>query len=1179
MNKRNEHRILKCLTIFVLSFGLVFSSARPIYSDTQPVVTFTNTTGESEVISMTESKEFKATVMFEGKTSTELQSIADSATWTLTREEGGLNEDDFPYQYMGAPLSDWTVFSTTKNVAGTPLFGNIDTKVIPDGLELTFKNELMFGVNGIDGRDRAQIRNALLDYTGSYDLKLIDDDAVIASTSIKLKPYNSYTLYNEIDQRLADLAALALSKGIHAEVREFGRTAMGRPLNAIFIADTAETLTDHLALNERAEEDPQAVINDIESGAIEYKVPILYNNIHSDENPGIDAIMEFLSVMIENADGSVQYRRVNGLTAEGEQQVANEKASRGIKWSELIKDDVTGVGYIRDGVTSEEHPDSEDAAANLSEEQLAKFYDMENVDLNIKDMLKDVFFIVVPAENADAAAANVRTNGNGFDLNRDNTYQTQPETQAMARLISTWNPVNLYEIHGFYNQFQIEPCSPTHEPNVEYDLFIENALSQGEEFGGVAITNNNSINSFQMPMRDYLKANNGGYEWEPFDDMSSSYTPQYSMLHGVVAYTVEVPYGNEDATQAVKYALLNNGRYVGMHKQEFYTNQLKGWDRGIKNIDADEIRPYYVNQQDEIGAEADIFRARYEENNNFFPEYYVIPMEASIQKNLHSATEMMEYLLRNDVKVKVLEAEFEVNGTTYPKGTMVIDLHQAKRNMANAALYNNIVIKGWTDLYSEPLTAFSELRGFNMDVITKIGAFDSATFTQLETTPETPTHVDGEGEIVIVSNNSVAGVQAINELLKTGESVGFITSGDFQGDFVMSEATFALIQDSYILQATRTNTMPTAQVITKSATLYVPGAVETYKVKRDTGEPYGFTNYTNRLNTSLNWDYFVWEQQLGFDITHSLDDADIIIGNRRLNGLELDVVGEGKPYIGYGGYALDAVENLGLDIEANYDMSYDALTTVTYPEASLITSKYVQDQDFIMYGHGGNSIVKAPEGSKVLIKTTGDEPIEGFMSQEHIDGYKNSIQAIELKNEKLDLLIFANSISNKAHQQDDYRYVTNGIFTKYLGDTMVIEVKKPEPKPDPKPEPKPEPVEKLQLTGLPDKVYVGDVFVLTPNHDDQAKGEGWSFSQDFFSATFNSPATFTALKAGNTTIAYTTTNGEKIELPVSILEKETVKPGGKLPGTGVTPTQTAIYVGIGIVLIGGALYLVSKKKK
>ncbi|MDE8052882.1 LPXTG cell wall anchor domain-containing protein [Erysipelothrix rhusiopathiae] len=195
------------------------------------------------------------------------------------------------------------------------------------------------------------------------------------------------------------------------------------------------------------------------------------------------------------------------------------------------------------------------------------------------------------------------------------------------------------------------------------------------------------------------------------------------------------------------------------------------------------------------------------------------------------------------------------------------------------------------------------------------------------------------------------------------------------------------------------------------------------------------------------------------------------------------------------------------------------------------------------------------------------------MSQEHIDTYKNSIQAIELKNDTHDLLIFANSITNKAHQKDDYRYVTNGIFTKYLGDTMNIDVKVPEP------EPKPDPKVTLKLTGLPDKVRVGDVFVLTPSSDDQEKGEGWVYDDVFFSATFNSPATFTALKAGTTTITYTNKKGEKTELPITILEKEVDKPGGKLPGTGVTPTQTAIYVGIGVVLIGGVFYWFSKKKK
>ncbi|WP_181950061.1 hypothetical protein [Erysipelothrix piscisicarius] len=46
--------------------------------------------------------------------------------------------------------------------------------------------------------------------------------------------------------------------------------------------------------------------------------------------------------MIENADGSVEYRRISGLTSEGKHK-SRQKSKQSIKWSELIANDVTGV--------------------------------------------------------------------------------------------------------------------------------------------------------------------------------------------------------------------------------------------------------------------------------------------------------------------------------------------------------------------------------------------------------------------------------------------------------------------------------------------------------------------------------------------------------------------------------------------------------------------------------------------------------------------------------------------------------------------------------------------------------------------------------------------------------------------------------------------------------------------
>ncbi len=49
------------------------------------------------------------------------------------------------------------------------------------------------------------------------------------------------------------------------------------------------------------------------------------------------------------------------------------------------------------------------------------------------------------------------------------------------------------------------------------------------------------------------------------------------------------------------------------------------------------------------------------------------------------------------------------------------------------------------------------------------------------------------------------------------------------------------------------------------------------------------------------------------------------------------------------------------------------------------------------------------------------------------------------------------------------------------------------------------------------KIYTGGRITLTPS----VEGGEWDWDDEFFSATFNSPATFTAMKAGKSTITYT----------------------------------------------------------
>lgn len=72
------------------------------------------------------------------------------------------------------------------------------------------------------------------------------------------------------------------------------------------------------------------------------------------------------------------------------------------------------------------------------------------------------------------------------------------------------------------------------------------------------------------------------------------------------------------------------------------------------------------------------------------------------------------------------------------------------------------------------------------------------------------------------------------------------------------------------------------------------------------------------------------------------------------------------------------------------------------------------------------------------MKVSDDDLVEGFMSKSHIAKYKNSIQAFDYAQGDYNMTIFANTLTNKTHQQDDYRFITGAVYSKLLGEDFKL---------------------------------------------------------------------------------------------------------------------------------------------
>ena len=1049
--------------ISMLLVVLMLISIVPITASADPAsASFENVSGEGkDIISLAEGREYKATIPISADVD------PSAVTWTMVKDSSKsyVSKELFPNQTEGGSLDSWIC-----DDGKTKFFGEVKTSVKDENGQKVLvaefgTNDFFFGYDWYTGEmypDNSAPHDeggAYLDSCGYFKLTATDKDGkVLGSVPVKIAPYDSFHTMDEIYTELDDMVAAAKDSGIFVKKGSMGKSsgdiyeALDMPY--LIVAKDQSAVTKWLEFTEKAETQPDQVIADIKAGKYDdIKVPVMYSNIHANEVAAADGIMEFAWMLVNAAtgDGKLSYNNLTGFTAEGKTEFESEKAASKMAVPDLVKDSATYLGWLT----------GDNSSSGIVD--LDKYYEQETVNTTLNELLDNVFFILVPEENVEGRTYITREASNGYDLNRDNSFQTTEETQNMQKLIATFNPVSLTEFHGRVSAFQCEPCDPPHEPNFEYDLLAEHLIAGGEALGIAAVANNDTYNSYVIPQRDYLTDNGDGttYWSDPWDDMSTSYTPQFAMLQGTVAYTVELPGYNDAGAQLVKYGCLGQANYIAGEKLGYIESQTEIFSRGVgnKNSDAYELVGQWLCDQNDVeGAESDLFRPEFDgenENGNFYPECYIIPLDGVNQTNLQAAGDMMEWLSRNDVKVLVTDKEFTYEGVSYPAGTMIVSMYQAKRSVANGVLYDGTLISNWTVLYSEGITTFNETRGFDMVTVTEPAAYKTIKAVCGEwmdydnclsyIASKLGSFFTGKADgYVIISNASEDSTAAVNALLKAGKSVGMVTDSesDFYGDFVCSYADWQSVSAKYVLSGTglAEADVPAAKLITKAPTVYITGEVGP--------DDAGF-KWTSRVNWSHgNWNYDRAALELmGFETTSDPAKADLIMGASALNDAAKAEVLAGTPYIGYGSSA--ARKNIfGDALTRSSADGMDCLGYVTYPTTTLVNASYVMDEDDVLYGYGVGYFSKVPDGAQVLVKMDGSKtPTEGFIkmidadqkasAKAYLDG---SVQAVsyqgklsaDAKND-VNVVYFANSLTHKVHQRDEYAFISNFAFSSLLG--------------------------------------------------------------------------------------------------------------------------------------------------
>jgi len=448
----------------------------------QPVTADTASPATATEVTPASSAETAATS--DMASSTEVAPTASPSTNRATTTSDQQAAGKINWTLDNKPLSEWKTWDMETGTLSKDPFLTITETANGNDLDLHIDVQDLFGED-LSLRSPNNIRRTYRNYIGNHELVGTNADlGVTINKTLVFRPYQDYHTHEEM------LAAIEKSKEEAkpdrlVQLETLGKSAQGRDMKMGIVSKDQASIDHYLSsTNPTALTKPSEMLAALKDKTLDYKLPVLVHNTHADEQPGIDIITGLFNTF-------------------------------------ATKEKVTF--------------NTTDEAGNA-----------KTVTLDIPTLLNKFIFLFDFTENPDGDTLNLRALANGLDPNRDASYQTNPEVRTVIQMINKWNPIALYDLHGFVKEFLIEPATPPHDPNFEYDLLSDLMLENAHHMGRAGVANS-KYNSYIIPKLDW------GDGW---DDSFSGYTGVYAVYHGILGHTIEIPEGNEESYKAGRNAVL-----------------------------------------------------------------------------------------------------------------------------------------------------------------------------------------------------------------------------------------------------------------------------------------------------------------------------------------------------------------------------------------------------------------------------------------------------------------------------------------------------------------------------------------------------------------------------------------------------------------------------------------------